>query len=104
MARRLVFDYREADLCLEDRALCDYAVKLSLAPGEANEADVRHLREFGFTDEQITVATQVVGYFNYINRVADGLGVDNEPWMEPSAEEWKQRKGKGYLASRSQAE
>ena len=72
-------------------------MKLSLAPGEANEADVRRLRESGFTDEQITLATQVVGYFNYINRVAHGLGVDDEPWMEPSAEEWNRRKGKGYL-------
>ena len=43
-----------------------------------SQEDVVHLQEFGFNDEQITIAAQVIGYFNYINRIADGLGVDLE--------------------------
>ena len=46
------------------------------------EKDVDRLREIGFSDEQIVIATQVVGYFNYMNRVADALGVDAEEWMQ----------------------
>jgi hypothetical protein len=46
----------------------------------------------GFTDDQITIATQVISYFNYINRIADGLGVDMEGWMTSSEESWKSEK------------
>ncbi len=44
------------------------------------------LRRHGFDDVGIHDATQIVGYFNYINRVADGLGIDDEP----SVEAWEQ--------------
>ena len=49
---------------------------------------VAKLRDHGFDDEQITIATQVISYFNYINRIADGLGVDLEDWMTMSYEQW----------------
>ena len=56
------------------------------------EDDVVSLREVGFDDEQITIAAQVIGYFNYINRIADGLGVDLEGQMTTPVEEWLNRK------------
>lgn len=59
--------------------------------------DVERLREHGLSDEAITIAVQVISYFNYINRIADGLGVDDEPWFEPGREEWDRRRGRGYL-------
>ena len=60
-----------------------------------NEADVERLRSVGLSDAQITVAVQVIGYFNYINRVADGLEVGLEDWMlERSKDEWLARKAK----------
>jgi uncharacterized peroxidase-related enzyme len=96
VARQLVFDHRTADLSEADRGLCDFAVKLTLTPGAADERDVQRLREHGFDDEAISVAAQVIGYFNYINRVADGLGVDDEAWMTPSREEWLGAKGRAY--------
>lgn len=61
-----------------DRALCDHAVKLTRDPGSMTETDVRLLRESGLSDPAIHDATQVIAYFNYINRIADGLGVDPE--------------------------
>ncbi len=79
-----------------DRLLCDYAVKLTLAPGKVGAADLGPLREAGFDDDALTIAVQVVGYFNYINRIADGLGVDAEGWMTPSLEEWQAKKGRDY--------
>jgi uncharacterized peroxidase-related enzyme len=91
-------DYRQAELSDQQRALCDFAVKLTLAPANMDEADVCRLREKGLSDEQITIATQVVSYFNYINRIADGLGVDDEDWMAShSREDWNQQRGKRYL-------
>ena len=58
------------------------------------ESDVQRLRDHGFDDEAIAIATQVVSYFNYINRVADGLGVDDEDGMTPPREEWLARRGR----------
>lgn len=98
----MVFDYRNAPLSPEDRALCDYAVKLTLTPGKMNSDDIDTLKNTGFSEPQITIATQVISYFNYINRIADGLGVDPEDWMTPSKEEWFEKKGKGYGCSNPQ--
>jgi uncharacterized peroxidase-related enzyme len=94
VARQLVMDWRSADLSVEDRALCDFAEKLTRTPGEMGPEDLDVLRGHGFTDEQMTIATQVIGYFNYINRIADALGVDDEPGMTPSREEWRKRPGR----------
>ena len=92
MAEALVFDYRKAPLTPADRALCDYAVKLTLQPARVGAEDVGGLRMHGFSDEQISIAAQVIGYFNYINRIAEGLGVEPEPWMEPDAATWQARR------------
>jgi len=97
VAERLVFDYRTAALADADRGLCDYAVRLTLRPGDVGPTDVEGLGRHGFGDEAISHAVQVVAYFNYINRVADALGVDAESWMEPSREEWDRRRGRDYL-------
>ncbi|MHC4948080.1 MAG: carboxymuconolactone decarboxylase family protein [Planctomycetota bacterium] len=97
MAAQLVWDHRTAELDEADRALCDYAVRLTLTPGAMGRADVDRLRAHGFGDEAITIATQVIGYFNYINRIADGLGVDDEAGMTPPRDEWRRGKGRDYL-------
>lgn len=68
-----------------DQTLCTWAEKITREPKAATAADVRALEAAGFTAEAISDAAQVVGYFNYINRIADGLGVDLEPDMPPSA-------------------
>jgi uncharacterized protein YciW len=75
-----------------DIGLCEYAVDLTVRPGAMKQTNVDRLCELGLTDEQITVATQVISYFNYINRIADGLGVDLEDWMTLSKEEWLSQK------------
>jgi uncharacterized peroxidase-related enzyme len=76
-------DWRRADLSAEDRALCEYAEKLTRTPGAMSGADVEGLRVHGFGDLEIHDAIQVVAYFNYINRVADAVHVDLEPEMTP---------------------
>ena len=58
--------------------MCAYAEKLTRTPEAMTEADVVALREVGWSDLEIHDACQVIAYFNYINRIADGLGVDPE--------------------------
>ena len=54
----------------------------ALMAAPVGEADLAPLRAHGFSDEAITIAVQVIGYFNYINRIADGLGVEPEAWLD----------------------
>ena len=60
------------------RALCVYALKLTKTPHRMQPSDVDALRDVGLSDRDIVDANQVVAYFNYVNRVADGLGVELE--------------------------
>ena len=71
-------DYREADLESPDREMLDYAVKLTLRPWELGGEDVGRLKELGFDDAAILDICQVTCYYNYVNRLADGLGVELE--------------------------
>ncbi len=60
-----------------------YAEKLTLTPGEMSSADVVALRDAGFSDRDVLDIAEVVGYYAYANRIADGLGVTIESWMTP---------------------
>lgn len=67
-------------------AMCRYAVKLTLAPDEMRADDLAPLRDVGLGDRDIIDLNQVVSYFNYVNRVADGLGVElKEHWPSPAS-------------------
>jgi len=79
----LAQDWRTAELSALDAALCSYAQKLTLAPALVQRTDLAPLRELGLDDAAIHDAIQVIGYFNYINRVADAVHVDLEPGMPP---------------------
>ncbi len=76
-------NWRTAPLADADRALAEFADKLTRTPAAMDEADVMALRAAGFGDVAIHDATQIAGYFNYINRVAAGLGVEPEAFVRP---------------------
>jgi len=58
--------------------MLDYSVKLTRRPHAVNEDDIQSLCDVGFDDTGILDICQVVSYFNYVNRLADGLGVELE--------------------------
>ena len=76
-------DWRKAELSERQRALCVYAEKLTLRPGEMRAEDLEPLRAAGLSDAGVLDAAEVTAYFNYINRIADGCGVDLEDFMRP---------------------
>lgn len=79
-------DYTGADLSPVDRAMLDYSVKLTLTPGAMNAEDVARLREHGFDDRAIHDVCAIAAYFGFVNRMADGLGVELEPrFADPQA-------------------
>ena len=79
--REIQNDYHSAGLTPAEIALLDFAVKLTRSPWAMNQADLATLRTHGYADDQLVDAAHCVGYFNFINRVLDGLGVDAEPCM-----------------------
>ena len=76
-------DWRTAPLTAADRALCKFASKLTHHQHQMSPADLDELRSCGFDDRAIHDAVQVIGYFNYISRVADALGVEPEDFIQP---------------------
>ena len=61
--------------------MLEYADKLTRTPAAVEETDVRTLREAGYSDLDILHIAEVVGYYAYVNRIADGLGVPLEEWI-----------------------
>lgn len=62
--------------------MLDYAVKLTAAPWTIEREDVEALRRHGFEDRAILDIVQVTAYYAYVNRLADGLGVELEPYWK----------------------
>ena len=75
-----------ATLDEKDRALLAFARKLNDHTSEMRREDLDQLRAIGHTEESIFDAVVLVSYFNFINRVADGLGVVPEPDLQESYE------------------
>lgn len=74
----LVRDHRSAELSLADRMMLDYALKLTRTPAEIGEEDITCLRASGFDDRGIHDLCAIVAYYAFVNRIADGLGVELE--------------------------
>jgi uncharacterized peroxidase-related enzyme len=81
LVHHIAKDWHAAALTPPNRALCAYAAKLTLTPAQVDDTDITQLRQHGLSDRAIHDATQVISYFNYINRIADGLAVDLEDFV-----------------------
>ena len=74
---------RPAELEPKLAALAGYALALTREPQSMTEGHLKPLRDRGYSDEAILWAAEITGYFNYVNRIADGLGVELEPGKTP---------------------
>jgi uncharacterized peroxidase-related enzyme len=85
-ARAAMDDPCTMELPPAERAMVDFAVKLTHRPGAMRAEDLAPLRATGLDDAAIHEVVQVVALFNYYNRLADGLGIDPEPeWGDGGA-------------------
>jgi uncharacterized peroxidase-related enzyme len=71
----LMVNYREANLTDRQRAMLDYAWKLTSNPAQTGDADRQLLFDAGFTPEDVFEITDTTAYFNYTNRMTHGLGM-----------------------------
>jgi uncharacterized peroxidase-related enzyme len=78
LSEALKHDWHTANLDEKDRAMLSYVEKLTLTPVSVWRDDMEALRAAGFDDTAILQITLIASFFNYINRVADGLGVGRE--------------------------
>jgi alkylhydroperoxidase family enzyme len=78
LVEQLREDYTRAPLSGQDRAMLDYVVKLTKDATQCSRADIERLHEVGFDDCGVLQITLIASWFNYINRVADALGVGRD--------------------------
>jgi uncharacterized peroxidase-related enzyme len=78
MVEALKRDYRTAPISEQDRAMLEYVVRLTKDATKCSPADHEKLRAVGFDDRGILQITLIASWFNYINRVADALGVGRD--------------------------
>lgn len=76
--QQLVGDWLSAPLTPVDRVILSFVAKLTESPADIKRWDVEQLRLQGLDDRAIHDIVQVTAYFNYVNRLADGLGVELE--------------------------
>jgi uncharacterized peroxidase-related enzyme len=82
MVDRFAVDWRTAGVDEPTAALLAYTEKLTREPADCAAADIDVLRGAGLSDRAINDGVQVCAYFNYINRIADALGVVPEDWID----------------------
>jgi alkylhydroperoxidase family enzyme len=78
MVRALEEDYKTAPISEQDRVMLDYVVQVTKDATRISPVDHERLRAVGFDDKGILQITLIASWFNYINRVADALGVGRD--------------------------
>lgn len=79
-------DHTTLDLTSRERALLDYAARLTRTPWDMERSHLEAMRQAGLSDRDILDANLTVAYFAYVNRLAQGLGVEVEPYIGASDE------------------
>lgn len=79
LVKRFASDYRSGELSGRIRAVLDYADALTRSPASVAETHIRALREQGLEDDEVLAVNLIVAYFNFVNRIAQGLGVEATP-------------------------
>lgn len=81
LVNKIIQGHTKAQIDVPDRAMLDFAIKLTLTPNEMAEDDVDALRVAGFDDRAILDIVQIVAYFAFTNRLSNGLGLELEDYF-----------------------
>ncbi|MDE0185472.1 MAG: peroxidase [Candidatus Poribacteria bacterium] len=79
---QIVADFQTADIDEATKAILEFAVKVTKAAPTITPSDLERLRGYGLTDEALFAIVEVVGFFNYVNRIADAFGVELDDFLE----------------------
>ncbi len=82
LVRHLKIDPANAPLGPQDKSMINFALKLTREPYAVKSEDIQELRHHGFSDEQIVDIVLITCTFNFMDRLADGLGVELGPEMQ----------------------
>ena len=88
LASHVMHDYNSADLDPQTRGMLDYASKLTKDPRSMQRSDVEKLRTLGLSDEKILSVALITCQFDFMTRLADGLGVEAPPGRQEAHERW----------------
>jgi uncharacterized peroxidase-related enzyme len=82
LVKHLKTDPATAPLEPQDKAMIDFALKLTREPWTVKKDDVEFLQQYGFSEEQVVDIVLITCTFNFMDRLADGLGVELDPRMQ----------------------
>jgi uncharacterized peroxidase-related enzyme len=88
LASHIMHDYTQAELDPKTRAILDYAYKLTVAPSDVHHDDFVALQAAGVNDQEALSTVLITSLFNFMTRIADGLGVEPAPGRQKLVEEW----------------
>jgi alkylhydroperoxidase family enzyme len=80
---KVISNWREADLDDQEKAMLAFTEKFTLTPDQITDEDIGHLRQAGFNEDQILAIGLGAGYRNWVDRIADLLGVEEEKFDFP---------------------
>lgn len=79
---QIVTDFQTADIDETTKAMLAFAVKVTKAAPTVTQVDLEHLRSYGLTDEALFAIVEVVGFFCYVNRIADAFGIELDDFLK----------------------
>ncbi|MDE0089544.1 MAG: peroxidase [Candidatus Poribacteria bacterium] len=82
IATQIASDFRTADIDDVTKAILEFAVKVTETAHTVTPEDLNKLRDFGLTDEALFAIVEVVGFFSYVNRIADAFGIELDDFLE----------------------
>ncbi|MBI3801443.1 MAG: peroxidase [Deltaproteobacteria bacterium] len=82
LVKHLKTDPANAPLEPQDKAMIDFALKLTREPAKVKREDIEFLQQYGFSEEQVVDIVLITCTFNFMDRLADGLGVELDPSMQ----------------------
>ncbi len=79
---QIVSDFQTADIDEATKAILEFAVKVTKAAPTITPTDLERLRSYGLTDEALFAIVEVVGFFCYVNRIADAFGIELDDFLK----------------------